>query len=203
MYDGVMGNVTTEQKESLGDVLSSGEHLLSLVNDILDLSRVEAGKMDYELENIDIKSVVDSVVTTMKPMMDDNRHKMTVYVEDNLPQVNADGGRLRQVLLNLLTNAVKFTPPGGDLRLEAKQVDDWCSVSVVDNGIGIKKEDQERIFQPFVQAGKLPGAVVQGAGLGLALTKRLVELFGGKIWVESEEGRGSKFNFTLPLAKKI
>ena len=202
MYDGVLGEVTGDQKESLGDVLSSGEHLLSLVNDILDLSRVEAGKMEYALEKIDLTGVMQNVVTTMKPMLDDNRHTLTVSIEEGLPRVHVDGGRVRQVLLNLLTNAVKFTPPGGQIRIEAKLSDTWCAISVVDNGIGISTADQGRIFQPFVQAGRLPGSVVRGAGLGLALTKRLVELFGGRIWVESEVGKGSKFIFTLPLVKQ-
>ena len=201
MYDGVLGKVSGEQKESLGDILSSGQHLLNLVNDILDLSRVEAGKMDYEMEIINLPEALESVVTTMKPMLDDNRHSIMVGIEKNMPQVYVDRGRLRQVLLNLLTNAVKFTPSGGHIRVEAKSAENWCTISIIDNGIGIKKADQERIFQPFIQAGKLPGATVRGAGLGLALTRRLVELFGGRIWVESEEGKGSKFSFTVPLVK--
>lgn len=202
MHDEVLGKVNVEQKESLGDILNSGQHLLSLVNDILDLSRVEAGRMDYELENTDLRPIIESVVTTVKPMLDDNRHMLNVSLEDHLPRVYVDGGRLRQILLNLVTNAIKFTPSGGQLRIEAGCSKGWCTISIIDNGIGIKPEDQKRIFHPFVQAGKLPGSVVQGAGLGLALTKRLVELFGGRIWVESYEGQGSKFSFTVPVAKQ-
>ncbi len=136
-------------------------------------------------------------------MLDDNRHKLKVSVEEGLPPVHADKNRLRQILLNLLSNAIKFTPAGGQVGIEVSRNDDWCQVSVVDSGIGIKKEDRERIFESFTQADSLPGRNIEGTGLGLALTKQLVEILGGgsgRIWVESEYGKGSKLTFTLPLA---
>jgi signal transduction histidine kinase len=182
--------------------LSSGKHLLSLINDILDLSKVEAGKMDIRPESLRLADVVDDAVTTVKPMLDDSRHEMAISIAEDLPPIYGDRNRLKQILLNLLSNAIKFTPDGGKLYLETNRKGKFCQVSMVDNGIGIRKEDQTSIFEPFTQLDTQPGERKQGTGLGLALTKQLVELLGGKIWVESEYGKGSKFNFIIPLAEK-
>ncbi len=156
--------------------------------------------MELKLENLNLAGVIGNVVQTVKPMLDGKRHKLEVSVEEGLPQVRADKNRLRQIVLNLLGNAVKFTPAGSKLGIEASRKGDWCQVSVVDNGIGIKQEDRERIFEAFTQVDTFPEGRREGTGLGLALTRQLVELGGGKIWVESEYGKGSKFTFTLPLA---
>ena len=121
-------------------------------------------------------------------------------MDDELPRVRADRSKLRQIILNLLSNASKFTAPGGKLAIEVTQYDNWCQVSIIDNGIGIKQEDFERIFEPFTQGETLPDKERDGTGLGLRLSRQLVELLGGKLWVESEYGKGSKFTFTLPLA---
>jgi len=202
MLDGVPGDINDEQRQCLSDILSSGRYLLHLINDVLDLSKVEARKMELELENLNLADVIDDMRQTVKPMLDDNRHKLRVNVEEGLPQVRADKSRLRQIFLNLLSNAVKFTPIGGELGVEVSRKGDWCQVSVVDNGIGIRQEDQERIFEAFTQADTLPDREKEGTGLGLTVTRQLVELGGGKTWVESEYGKGSKFTFTLPLAGK-
>jgi len=199
MLDGIPGNINDEQRQCLSDILSSGQHLLNLINDVLDLSKVEARKMELKLENLNLAGVIDDMMQTVKPMLDDNRHKLRVNIEEGLPQVRADKSRLRQIFLNLLSNAVKFTPAGGELGIEASKKGDWCRVSVIDNGIGIKQEDQERIFEAFTQADTLLVREKEGAGLGLTVTKQLVELGGGRIWVKSEYGKGSKFTFTLPL----
>ncbi len=202
MLDGVPGEINDEQKDCLNDILSSGQQLLNLINEVLDLSKVEAGRMELKLENLNLVDVIDEVVSTVTPMLDGNKHKLAVSVGDGLPQVHADKSRLRQILLNLLGNAIKFTPPGGQLGIKVTREDDWCQVSVVDNGIGIKKEDQEQIFEVFTHAETLPEEKKEGTGLGLALTKQFVEAIGGRIWVESEYGKGSKFTFTLPLARE-
>jgi len=199
ILDGVPGDINKEQRQCLSDVLSSGQHLLNLINDVLDLSKVEVGKIELRLQNLNLADVINNVVQTVKPMLDDNRHKLRVSVEEELPQVRVDKSRLKQIFLNLLGNAIKFTPAGGKLDIEVSRKGDWYQVSVVDNGIGIKQEDQERIFEAFTQADTLPDGKKEGTGLGLALTKQLVELCGGKIWVESKYGKGSKFTFTLPL----
>ena len=202
LIGGIGGKINNKQRQCLEDILSSGEHLLSLINDILDLSKVEAGKMDIRPENLKLADVVHDAVTTVKPMLDDSRHEMAISIAEDLPPVYGDRNRLKQILLNLLSNAIKFTPDGGKLYLETNKKGNFCQVSMVDNGIGIRKEDQTSIFEPFTQLDTQPGERKQGTGLGLALTKQLVELLGGKIWVESEYGKGSRFSFTIPLAEK-
>ena len=202
MLDGVPGEINEEQEDCLNDILSSGQQLLNLINDVLDLSKIEAGRIELKLENLNLADVINKVVSTVKPMLDENRHKIGVSVGEGLPPVHADKRRLRQILLNLLSNAIKFTPPGGKLGIKVTRNGDWCQVSVVDNGTGIKEEDQERVFEVFTQAATLPKEKEGGTGLGLALTKQFVEAIGGRIWVESEYGKGSKFIFTLPLARE-
>jgi len=200
ILDGVPGEINDEQRQCLNDIYNSGQHLLNLINDVLDLSKVEAGKIELKLESLNLAGVIRRVIQTVKPMLDDNRHELKVSIEEGLPQVRTDRSRLRQIFFNLLSNAVKFTPPGGKLGIAVSRDGDWCQVSVVDNGIGIREEDQERIFETFSQGETLPGRESEGTGLGLALTKQLVEICGGKIWVESKYGKGSRFTFTLPLA---
>jgi len=202
MLDGVPGEINDEQRDCLNDILSSGQQLLNLINDVLDLSKIEAGRIELKLENLNLADVIDDVVQTVKPMLDENRHRIGVNVGKGLPQVHADKRRLKQILLNLLGNAIKFTPSDGKLGIKVTRNGDWCQVSVVDSGIGIKEEDQERVFEVFTQATTLSKEKKEGTGLGLALTKQLVEAIGGRIWVESEYGRGSKFTFTLPLARE-
>ncbi len=202
MIDGIPGEINDAQRKCLSDILSSGQHLLNLINNVLDLSKVEAGKMELKLEKLNLADVIDEAVQTVKPMLDSNRHKLKVSVAEELPKVRADKNRLRQIFLNLLSNAIKFTPSGGRIGIEVSREGDWCQVSVVDTGIGIKKEDQERIFEGFTQVDTLPERKREGVGLGLALTKQLVEIIGGRIRVQSEYGKGSKFTFTLPLAEE-
>lgn len=201
LLDGIPGEINDQQRQCLNDILNSGQHLLELINDVLDLSKVEAGKMELKLEKLKLSNVVQNITATIKPMLDENKHKLSIYIEDGLPRVYVDRNRLREILLNLLSNAIKFTPDGGELCVEANANDAWCQVSVIDNGIGIREEDQERIFEAFTQADALPGDTKKGTGLGLALTKQLVELGGGQIWVESEKGIGSRFTFTIPMAQ--
>jgi len=202
MLDGVTGEINDEQRQCLSDVLNSGQHLLNLINDVLDLSKVEAGKIELKLENLNLANIIDGVLQTMKPIIDEHKHKMAVTMADGFPEVYADKSRLRQVLLNLLGNAIKFTPPGGELRIEVNKEGDWCQVSMIDNGIGIKKEDQEHIFEVFTQVDTLPKDMREGTGLGLAITKQFIEAIGGCVGVESKYGKGSNFTFTLPLARE-
>ena len=204
MLDGVPGKINKEQRQCLNDIYSSGKQLLNIINDILDLSKIEARKLELKPEKLKLADVINDVVQTMKPMLDDNGHVLKkVGIEEGLPQVSADKSRLKQILFNLLSNASKFTPPGGKLGIEISKDGNWCQVSVVDNGIGIKKKDQKRIFEAFTQADTLPRRKKEGTGLGLSLTKQLVEMHGGKIWVESKYRKGSKFAFTIPLAPPL
>ncbi len=200
MLDGVPGEVNEEQKQCLNDVLSSGQHLLSVINEILDLSKIEAGEMELKLSNIRLDSIIQSLKNEMRPILTAKKQSLEVDVEEGLPLVRADRNRVRQVLLNLLGNASKFTPKSGKLKVEAVRENNWCRVSVVDNGIGIKKADQERIFEPFCQLDSHPAKEEGGTGLGLTIAKQIIEKHGGRIWVESKYRKGSRFTFTLPVA---
>jgi len=203
MVDQVPGKVNEEQRQCLDDILTSGRHLLGLINEVLDLSKVEAGKTKLRLKNIALSEVVESVTSAMMPELSQRRQSLDVDLDRGLPLVQADEARLREVFFNLLSNASKFTPDGGKLKIKASREGDWCQVSVSDNGIGIKKEDQKQIFEPFYQADNSIARERKGTGLGLTLVKEIVEMHGGQIWVESEYGKGSSFIFTLPLVAAL
>ncbi len=200
MVDKVPGKINEEQRQCLSDILDSSHRLLNLVNEVLDLSKVESGKMEFKLENVALTEVIESLTRTMLPVLAPRKQSLDIEIEEGLPAVHVDEGRLEQVLLNLATNSSKFTPDGGKLKIEAIKADNWCQISVIDNGIGIKEEDQERIFEPFCWLDNPLTKEKSGTGLGLALVETIVEKYGGRIWVESEYGKGSRFTFTLPLA---
>jgi len=200
MIDEVPVRVNQEQRQCLSDTLDSSQHLLNLINDVLDLSKIESGKTKLKQEKVALTKVIASLTRSMMPILTQKKQSLDVEIAEGLPPVYTDKGKLEQVLLNLVDNAAKFTPDGGKLKIEVVSDDDWCQVSVIDNGIGIKKEDQERIFEPFCQLANPLTKEKSGTGLGLALIKQIVERYGGRIWVESEYGKGSRFTFTLPLA---
>jgi signal transduction histidine kinase len=183
------------------DILESGQHLLKLINEILDLSKIEAGRMELQIEPVLLSDILEVVQNTMRPLA----VKKTIdlrFESDNLPDpIPMDGGRIKQVMLNLVGNAVKFTPEGGRIWVRAHVQNGTVCVDVTDTGPGIAVEDQERIFLEFEQTrrGRDKKDRPEGTGLGLALAKRFVEMHGGKIWVESELGKGSRFFFTLPI----
>jgi len=200
MADEVPGKINEEQRECLSDILTSSRHLLNLINGVLDLSKIESGKVEFNLENVDLNKVIESFTRTVMPILKPRKQKLDVEIEDRLPLVYADEGKLSQVLLNLVDNASKFSPNGSRLKVRAATECNLCQVSVIDNGTGIKKEDQERIFEPFSRLDNPLTKERGGTGLGLALVKQIVERYGGQIWIESECGKGSQFTFTLPLA---
>jgi len=200
MRDEVPGKLNDEQRQCLEDVLGSSQHLLNLINKVLDLSKIESGKTKLNLTNLSLTEVIESLARTMLPILAPRQHSLDVEVEEGLPLVHADKAKVNEVLLNLLSNATRFTPDGGKLKIEAVREGDWCQVSVIDNGIGIKKEDQEQIFEPFYQLDNPLTKEKSGTGLGLVLAKQIIGKHGGQIWVESEYGKGSRFTFTLPLA---
>ncbi len=200
MLDGVTGEINEEHKQCLNDILSSGRHLLNLINDILDLSKIESGKMELKFGNFPLPDIIESLRSIMIPIIAPRKQSLEVYVEEELPLVNGDKSKVRQVLLNLLSNATKFTPDGGKLRIEAVKENKQCRVGVIDTGIGIKKESYEKIFEPFTQLDSSLDDDKGGSGLGLTIARQIVEKHGGRIWVESEYGKGSHFYFTLPLA---
>ena len=195
----MFGELNEKQAEYTDDILSSGRHLLSLINDILDLSKVEAGRMELELTKFDLPMAIDNALTLIRERA--SRHGIRLHhsVDERLGELTGDERKIKQILLNLLSNAVKFTPEGGRVDVDAVSSDGVVEISVSDTGIGIAPQDQETIFEEFRQVGTDYAQKREGTGLGLTLTRKFVELHGGKIWVESELGRGSRFIFTLPV----
>jgi two-component system, NtrC family, sensor kinase len=195
----LFGEVNDKQEEYLEDILSSANHLLSLINDVLDLSKVEAGQVELERASFSLREAVERGVVMVRERATENGIALSVEADPSVELVSGDERRIRQVIFNLLSNAVKFTPEGGRVEVTTERVNGEVRVSVKDTGPGIAKTDRERIFEEFQQSesGERHG---EGTGLGLALTRRLVELHGGRIWVESEPGSGSTFTFTLPVS---
>jgi signal transduction histidine kinase len=193
----MFGEVNEKQEEYLDDILSSGNHLLSLINDVLDLSKVEAGQVELDIAPFSLRDALERGVVMVREWATNGGVKIALAADADVDVVEGDERRIRQVIFNLLSNAVKFTPAGGAVDVNATQVDGEVRVLVADTGPGIASEDHERIFEEFQQT---EAGIEQreGTGLGLALSKRLVELHGGRIWVESELGKGSTFAFTLP-----
>ncbi|HEU4340231.1 MAG TPA: HAMP domain-containing sensor histidine kinase, partial [Candidatus Binatia bacterium] len=178
--------------------LSSGRHLLSLINEILDLSKVEAGRMELELSKFDLPLAIENARTFVREGAIKHGITVDVDVDERLGEFTGDERKIKQILLNLLSNAVKFTPEGGRIELRARHSNSAVEISVSDTGIGISPEDQAEIFEEFRQVGGDYAHKREGTGLGLTLAKKFVELHGGKIWVESEVGKGSTFSFALP-----
>ena len=185
----------------LTHILSSGKHLLGLINEILDLSKVEAGRLELEKETTAIADVLEAAANTLRPLAAKKSLDLRVETNGRIPRVPLDAARIRQVVLNLVGNAIKFTPEGGKVWLRTNASGEVVRVEVEDTGPGVPKEDHERIFLEFEQARiGSAGSKPEGTGLGLALAKKFVEMHGGRIWVESEAGKGSRFCFTLPIS---
>jgi signal transduction histidine kinase len=195
----MFGEVNEKQDEYLQDILASGRHLLSLINDILDLSKVEAGRLELELGRFHLPTAIDNALTLVRERATRHGIALDIAVDPGVGDVDGDERKIRQVLLNLLSNAVKFTPEGGRVGVSATAADGVIAISVSDTGVGIAPEDQEAIFEEFRQVGRDDARKQEGTGLGLTLAKKFVELHGGRITVRSQVGQGSTFTFTLPL----
>ena len=198
---GIDGPLTELQKTDLQAIYGSGQHLLSLINNILDLSKIEAGKMELSLEPIDLHEIVRSVMSTAIALVKDKTVTLEQEVPDHLPEIQADQTRVRQIILNLVSNAAKFTAQG-KITLRVVVNPQEIQISVTDSGIGIAPDNLESIFEEFTQVDASTTRRVGGTGLGLAITRRFVEMHGGRIWVESQLDAGSTFTFTLPLERK-
>ncbi len=194
----MFGDLNPKQDEYLQDVLSSGRHLLSLINDILDLSKVEAGRMDLELARFHLPQALQDTLTLVRERATRHGIDVSLEVDGRLGEFVADERKVKQVMLNLLSNAVKFTPEGGRIEVRAVPTDGAVEISVADTGIGIAPENQELIFEEFRQVGGDYAHKREGTGLGLTLARKLVELHGGRIWVKSQPGQGSTFTFSIP-----
>jgi signal transduction histidine kinase/streptogramin lyase len=194
------GPLTEDQEGYVKDVRESGHHLLSLINDILDLSRIEAGYSPLELAEVDLKSLLENSLTIVRERAHNHGIELSCIMAEDLPSVVADERKVKQVVFNLLSNAVKFTPDGGQVGIEAEpEGREGVRVCVWDTGIGIAPEDHEKVFQVFEQAESSLAKKFEGAGLGLALARRFVEQHKGRMWLESELDKGSRFYFALPL----
>jgi signal transduction histidine kinase len=194
----MFGELNTKQEEYLKDIYESGRHLLSLINDILDLSKIEAGRMELELTAFDLPTAIDSALTLVRERASRRGIVLEKTLDERVGPIRADERKVRQVVLNLLSNAIKFTPEGGRIEVRAVPVDSSVEVSVADTGVGIAPEDQEAVFEEFRQVGS-SAAKQEGTGLGLALCRKFVELHDGTIWVTSAVGAGSTFTFRLPV----
>jgi signal transduction histidine kinase len=200
LSDRMFGELNEKQDEYLKDIHASGQHLLSLINDILDLSKVEAGRMELELTEFNLPATLDDALTLVRER--GGRHGIALHaaVDEGIDRVQADERKIKQVLLNLLSNAIKFTPEGGRIDVRALRGEGTIEVSVSDTGVGIAPEDQDAIFEEFRQVGTA-AKKVEGTGLGLALSRKFIELHGGRIWVQSQVGAGSTFTFTIPVRR--
>jgi len=193
----VYGDVPEKIRDVLERIEKSGRHLLGLINDVLDFSKIEAGQLTLSNNLYSLTDLVQAVVSNTQPLATEKNLALKVTVLANLPPVLGDERRITQVLMNLVGNAIKFTD-SGEIRVEVTAADGSFVVSVSDTGPGIAETDQENIFEEFQQAESSTRRNKDGTGLGLAIAKRIIDLHGGRIWVESEVGKGSKFTFTLP-----
>ncbi|MEO8303533.1 MAG: ATP-binding protein, partial [Betaproteobacteria bacterium] len=198
LLERLFGEVNEKQDDYLKDIHSSGKHLLQLINDILDLSKVEAGRMELDVATFDLSSAISNAMTLIRERAQKHGIALTLDANPALGEITADERKFKQILLNLLSNAVKFTPDSGQIEVRARREAGDVVVAVRDTGIGIAPGDQAAVFQEFRQVGNNYTSKQEGTGLGLALTRKFVELHGGRIWLESEPGKGSTFTFTIP-----
>lgn len=196
--DGIAGPVTGDQKEYLNIIMSNMNRLGRMINDLLDISKLEAGRMELKNRLVDPLLLIKDQIASFKAEAENKKITLSAGLPEKLPQLYIDPDRIAQVLVNLIGNALKFTPQAGSVLVEAKELDECIQVQVKDSGVGISRENFSRLFDRFQQIDRIPGPGAKGTGLGLAISKSIVELHKGKIWVESEVAKGSKFVFTLP-----
>jgi signal transduction histidine kinase len=198
MADGAYGEPSEKMLGILKRLEANGKHLLGLINDVLDLSKIEAGQLVLELSDYCVQDIAQTVRSTLEPLAADKKLAFKLELAPGLPPGHGDGRRLTQVLINLVGNAIKFTD-AGEVAIKAEANNGAFHVSVRDTGPGISAADQTKLFQEFQQADNAITRKKGGTGLGLAISKRIIEMHGGKIWVESQVGQGSTFTFTLPV----
>lgn len=202
VLEGLSGPLTNEQKRQLEIVKTSAYHLLSLINDVLDLSKIEAGYLKVEVSQFEMRRSIEKVVETVSPLAEKKGLMIKTDISPEVRNLMSDQRRVEQILFNLLSNAIKFTEKG-EVKVECNVVNDQVIIRIIDTGIGVKPENIERLFKPFLQLEDGTSRRFEGTGLGLSICKRLVEALGGKIWVESELGKGSIFTFTLQTEMKM
>jgi PAS domain S-box-containing protein len=201
LLDEIPGEINDKQSQYIYNISQSGKHLLNIINEILDISKIESGKMKLYKEKVALDEVYTELYSTIKHLADKKNIDIKISLDSEENYVSADRAKLKQILFNLTSNAIKFTENGGDVIINTSTNEKFVHISVIDTGIGIPKEGLKRLFTPFMQLDSSEARKYEGTGLGLALSKELVELHGGSIWAESEPGKGSNFTFTLPLYK--
>jgi PAS domain S-box-containing protein len=201
LHEQMFGELNERQLDYVDDIRAAGQHLLSLINDVLDLAKIEAGRMDLELAEVDLPGVLRSAVSMQGERAGREGIELSLTAEPEAFTITADERRVRQIVFNLVSNAVKFTPPNGQVDISAQVEDGAVEVAVTDTGPGIAAEAIETIFEEFEQTAE--GKQAEGTGLGLPVSRKLVELHGGRLWVESEVGHGSTFRFTLPVKQEV
>ncbi len=197
---GRLGELSPEQKNMVSMMERNTQNLIELVNDLLDASKLESGTLKPDFDSVDLRNLTDELREAMGPLARDKEIALEERLPEDLPQISADRNKLRRVLVNLVSNAIKFTPRGGRVEVRAEAQDGLVRVSVSDTGVGIPPEDLERLFDKYEQARSRATRSEKGTGLGLYITRQIVELHGGQINVQSEVGRGSTFSFTVPTA---
>ncbi|WP_407283298.1 PAS domain-containing sensor histidine kinase [Methanolobus sp. WCC1] len=201
LLGGAGGELSEKQLRYLTNISNSGKHLLSIINEILDISRIESGEMTINKQKILLGEVYEEIHSILKQLADNKSIDFQMPLESEETYVYADKVKLKQIFYNLVTNAIKFTEKGGSVLIDSTIDDKFVHISVIDNGIGIDSEGMKRLFNPFVQLDSSESRKYEGTGLGLALSKELVNLHGGDIWAESEPGKGSTFTFTIPVCQ--
>lgn len=201
LLTGVGGDLTDKQLHYLSNISNSGKHLLNIINEILDISKIESGEIILNKEKLLLAEVYEDIYPALKQLADNKNIDINISNEPKDACVFADRVKLKQIFYNLVTNAIKFTENGGAVVIDSHIVGKFVNISVIDNGIGIDDEDMKKLFKPFVQLDSSHSRKYEGTGLGLALSKELVELHGGTIWAESEPDNGSTFTFTIPVCR--
>jgi signal transduction histidine kinase len=199
LLEKMLGEMNPKQESYIKNILASGKHLLSLINDILDLSKIEAGRMELEVSTVHVPSALQNAIMLIRERAQRHNIALSCNIDPQIADIAADERKFKQIMLNLLSNAVKFTPERGRVDVDARLLNDYLEISVKDTGVGIAEKDRAAVFEEFRQVGRHYSAKQEGTGLGLALTRRFVELHGGTIRLESEPGKGSTFTFTLPV----
>lgn len=202
LLEGMFGSLNEKQKSYVNNISKGGKHLLNLINNILDLSKIEAGKMELDCELFCLSQSIDEIKTTIEPLAIKKNILLDVKVDPQLGMICADKTRFKQILYNLTSNAIKFTPEKGNVTIEAMDFDNSVQIRVKDTGVGISETDMCKLFQPFNQLNSCHHREFEGTGLGLALVKKFVEMHGGTIWVKSKVGEGSTFVFVIPFNPK-
>jgi two-component system cell cycle sensor histidine kinase PleC len=204
LYDETFGPLNEKQKKYVNNVLTSGKHLLLLINQILDMAKVEAGKMKLALSSLPMKNLLNEISLLVEDMVGKKKLEMSLEIAEDLPSIQADELKVKEVIYNLLSNAVKYTPENGKIGMRAKKTDSEIEIVVWDTGVGIASENMEKIFEGFFRVDTPYSRVTEGTGLGLPLSKKLVELHGGKFSVESEGlNKGASIRFTLPIVSRV